>query len=172
MNNIILIGFKRSGKTDFGKKLAAKLQRPFIDTDDLISHNCRQFYKDIGEESFRLLEKKTIFALTPIQKSVIATGGGTILDPDNISMLKKMGTLIYIHVPKKELKKRLFKKPLPAFLDGEDLEGSFEKMYEARLPLFEKIADKTVSSQKQLWEAIRSEQCFASPHGESLTAKR
>jgi len=151
LSNIILIGFKRSGKTNFGKHLAVKLQRPFIDTDDLISHDCRQFYKDIGEESFRLIEKKTIFALTSIQKSVIATGGGTILDADNVSMLKKMGKLIYIYVPKKELKNRFLKKPIPAFLDLKDPEESFEKMYEIRSPIFEKVADKIVSNQQQLY---------------------
>ena len=141
MNNVILIGFKRSGKTSFGKQLAIKLKRPFIDTDDLISHDCHQFYKEVGEASFRLLEKKVVFALSSTRESVIATGGGTILDPDNVSILRKIGKLIYIYVPKNELKNRLVKKPIPAFLDLEDPEGSFEKMFEVRSPIFEKIAD-------------------------------
>lgn len=137
MDNLILIGFKRSGKTTLGKELATVLNRSFIDTDDLIAEDCHRCYKEVGEEAFRLLEKQAIFTLISAKKSVIATGGGTLLDPENISVLKKIGTLIYIYVPKEELKKRLLRKPLPAFLELE----SFEEMFEKRSSIFETVAD-------------------------------
>jgi shikimate kinase len=172
LNNLIFIGFKRSGKTSTGKKVALKLDKQFIDTDDLIALDCRQFSQEIGIDSFRLLEKKIIFSLSIVQNAVIATGGGSILDPDNVSQLKKLGKLIYLHVPKDKLKERLLKPPLPSFLDPKDLDGSFEKMYAHRAPIYEKIADIIVKDEKTLWEVIPSELCSASPRGESLTAKR
>lgn len=170
-NNVVLVGFKRSGKTTHGKKIAEKLNCNFIDTDDLIAFDCRRFYQDIGADSFRLLEKKIIFSLGVVQRSVIATGGGSILDPDNVFALKKMGKVIYLQVPKDELKARLLKSPIPSFLDPQDLDGSFEKMYRHRSPIYKKIADIIVKDEHNLWEVIHSEPFFASLHGANLTAK-
>ncbi len=116
----------------------------FIDTDDLITTNCHLLYKQ-SEELFRQLEKQVIGAIEEFHSSVIATGGGSILDPDNVAVFKKMGKIIYLQVEKEELRRRIFANPLPAFLDPANPESSFEKMYAEREPLYRQIADEILT---------------------------
>jgi len=172
LNNLILIGFKNAGKTTLALKLAKRLKRTFVDTDDLIAPNCSDFYRQIGEVSFRLIEKKILYALSGIEGCVIATGGGVVLDADNTCMLRKMGRVIYVATPKEELEKRLLCKPYPAFFDLADPSGSFEKMYLEREKRYLQTADIVVRSEKELWEAIDSDLSLQSPPGESPTARR
>lgn len=145
MNNLVLIGFKGVGKTRLGKEMALHLGYNFIDTDNLIAADCHRFYREVGEKAFRLIEKGVIGSLFKFKRTVIATGGGSILDPDNILTFKKIGKVIYLYLPKNELKKRLLKQPIPSFLEGDNFEISFEKMYQERSYLYEKIADVVIN---------------------------
>ena len=142
--NIILYGYKSSGKTTIGKLLAEQLQWQFIDIDHIIEElyqkPAHKLYESNSEE-FRLLEKQAVFSLKDIDNAVIATGGGSVLDAENVNILKKLGKLIYLKVPKKIIKQRMLSGRLPAFLDINDPEGSFEKMYLAREKIYTSIAD-------------------------------
>ncbi|HSW86121.1 MAG TPA: shikimate kinase [Rhabdochlamydiaceae bacterium] len=145
MKNVILFGFKGCGKTHYGRLLASRLNYPFIDTDHLIESRCadltcREIVHKIGEAEFRILEKKAIASLNIDQDTVISVGGGAVLDPDNVHILKKMGTLIYLEESKEILKQRIFNASyMPSYLDENDPLASFEKMYRERKPLYEKI---------------------------------
>lgn len=171
MNNLVLVGFKGSGKTALACQISKHLKRTFIDTDDLIAPDCRAFYEEVGETSFRLVEKKIIHALSGIKNAVIATGGGVVLDYDNIVTLRRMGHVIYIAHPKEEVKRRLLRQPYPLFLDPQDPLSSFEKMYQEREKLYQKAAHIVIHSEKELWEVIDSGLFSPSPHGESRTVK-
>src|SRR5689334_18525522 len=102
--NLLLFGFKASGKTHFGQLLAHKMHRPFIDTDDLLlelykketgqSKKAKQIYEKLGEKGFRELEKRTLYLLKEVQNSIIALGGGAVLDPENVLFLQKVGALV------------------------------------------------------------------------------
>ncbi len=155
MNNIILCGYKSSGKTTLAKKIAEKTGLHCIDTDDLIAKNNRKFYLEVGPEVFREIEKEVIKALVGFENCVIATGGGVVLDPENIVLLKKLGKIFYLRVPKEELKRRLLlMETLPGILDPLDPEGSFERMYESRVDLYEKAADYIIDSEENIWGLI------------------
>jgi shikimate kinase len=164
LSNIILCGFKGSGKTTFGKKLAQELRYAFIDTDYLISDDCRCFYEKVGEKAFRLAERKAILPLEGIQKTVVATGAGAVLDPESVVLFKKMGCIIYLKEDKEILKKRLLANPYPACFPGKDLEREFEEMYAQRKSIYEDISEF-------VWEVTPLEHCFKSPRGESLMGK-
>jgi shikimate kinase len=142
-----LCGYKSCGKTTVGKKIAEKTGRHFIDTDDLVFKNCGQLHTI---EAFREIEKEVIAALVGFQNCVIATGGGSILDPENVAILKKLGKIFYLRVPKAVIKERLLSGPLPIFLDRSHPEESFEEMYESRKDLYESIADHSVDSEEEL----------------------
>ncbi len=159
MTNFILCGFKGCGKTTLGKMLAEKLGYSFVDTDDLISSDPRGLYRQVGEKAFRLAEKKAIATLQSIQNTVVATGGGSILDKETVALLKRIGKIIYLKETKEVLKMRLLQKPYPAFFAGKNVEQEFEAMYAERQPLYEKIADHIVWSQEELWEVTRLAQC-------------
>lgn len=134
--NTILFGFKGSGKTHFGKLLAERLKRPFIDTDDLIVQlhgqenlTVRDVYKAVGEQNFRLLETEALRSLAKQEPSVIALGGGTILNPVNKELLKEMGSLIYLEASLSSLRKR----------EVNPIVGPLEVLYKERLPLYRAI---------------------------------
>ncbi len=146
-----MCGFKRSGKSTLGRELAKELGYHFIDTDLLIASDCRKFFLDLGTDVFRRYEKKIVFSLQHVEHSIIATGGGTILDPDNVAILKRLGKIVYLQVDKEELSQRLLQPPLPAFFSPDKPEQSFEEMYRERAPIYEKIADVTIKSKKDLY---------------------
>lgn len=160
---IILFGFKKCGKTHFGKLLAETLKFPFIDTDHLIEERhgktCRTLALELGESSFRALEKEIIFSLNAFQAAVISLGGGAVLDPENRDYLTKSGCLVSLHIDKAVLKKRHLTGELPSFLDPQDPEGSFEKMYSMRKPIYDAISaiqvDVTEKSDTEVLNLIK-----------------
>jgi shikimate kinase len=138
--NLILFGFKGCGKTYFGKKLSILLKRPFIDTDDLIlkayhektqqTTSIAALYRTLGEKEFRLLEKKEIDSLSFLQNSIIALGGGSILDLENEEKLKKIGKLVYLEASYETIETRKLSSAL----------GPLKPLYELRKPLYERIS--------------------------------
>jgi shikimate kinase len=148
--NIVLFGIKSSGKTTFGKKLAEKLGKAFIDTDRLIEETYQvtrkkkltisQIYQEVGPITFRALEYEVIQSLQDVQNSIIAVGGGVMLLYENVEALKKNSHLIYLVFDREALKKRvLASHPLPSFLNPNDPESSFDKMYDERDHEYQKI---------------------------------
>ncbi len=98
--NIILIGMMGSGKTTLGKWLSTALNLKFIDTDHIIEEmqgqSIRQIFDRHGVAHFRQLEAALIEKLSGVNDSVLATGGGIILNPNNNIALRQLGTVIYL----------------------------------------------------------------------------
>jgi shikimate kinase len=97
-NNIILTGFMGTGKSVVGKSLAARLGRPFFDTDVLIEEEAHasiaRLFAEQGEPYFRALEAQMIKRVCARQRAVIATGGGAIVNAENARRMKGCGTVI------------------------------------------------------------------------------
>ncbi len=111
LSNLILFGFKGAGKTSFGKQLANLLQWPFIDTDERMlsasgGSTIRELYLALGETRFRFLETEVIRALVGTKRSVIALGGGSVLDPANVALLQPLGQFVYLDVDLETLQRR------------------------------------------------------------------
>jgi shikimate kinase len=110
---------------------------------------------------------------------VIAVGGSTPLDPENLFQLKRLGKLIYLTAPKSLIRKRQLTPPIPLYIDPNDPENSFEKMWSQRISKYERIKDYQVEiDQKsdleileELWQVINLETSFGSLLGESPTEK-
>jgi shikimate kinase len=154
--NLILFGFKGSGKTHFGKLLALQMNRPFIDTDNLVAEiyfeetgkkkKVREIYEEVGEESFRQLEKKAILFLKKIGNAIIAVGGGTVLDPSNVELLVKTGSLVYLKADAEKIRKRIFQEELPAFFNKSHPEESFRQMFHDREPIYRSVPARTIDT--------------------------
>lgn len=142
--DIILFGFKHVGKTFFGKQLASRRASPFIDTDDLIvaaSPPCRsikEVYQSLGAHAFRALEARIIQSL-PAGNAVIALGAGAILNPASLRYLQNTCKLVYLAASFATLRDRILQRGLPAFVNPEDPVSSLQRLYDERLPLYEKI---------------------------------
>ena len=111
MKNIVLLGMRGSGKSTIGALLAKELKKKFFDTDAEIEKEIQMsisdFVKKEGWNAFREREKKICAALSQEKNSVIATGGGIILDTENIHALKKNGVLFFLNVPMPVLAQRI-----------------------------------------------------------------
>ena len=98
--NIVLIGYRGSGKTAVGKLLAQKLGRAFVDTDELIVQRAGLIIKDIfareGEAGFRQREAAAIAAACANDNQVIAAGGGAVLRAENVAAMKSNGNVIWL----------------------------------------------------------------------------
>lgn len=139
MKRVILIGFMGCGKTTLGKKLAKKLEVPFIDSDKEIENHFQksigELFAEHGESHFRELEREYIEALELRDDFVLATGGGMPCFANNMDKLNETGTTFYLHRSPKELAHRLVhakkQRPLIAGLkEGELLEFIEDKLNE------------------------------------------
>ena len=97
-SNLVLSGFMGTGKTSVGRRLAARLGFEFVDLDELIEAEAglpiREIFAARGEAAFRALEREMVARMAARRRSVIAVGGGAIVDPGNLAALRKIGVLI------------------------------------------------------------------------------
>ncbi|GEM64933.1 Shikimate kinase [compost metagenome] len=107
---IFLIGYMGSGKTTLAKKLASKLELPFIDTDDEIvkevGMSITEYFQLHGEEKFRALEREHLQKIAQ-QKAIVSTGGGSPCFFDNMQWMNENGVSVYLQMSPKALFDRL-----------------------------------------------------------------
>jgi shikimate kinase len=110
-DKIYLVGFMAAGKTTVARALASRLGWRAEDIDELIEARERRTVADIfarsGEPYFRALERDILHLLLPLRHVVVATGGGTFMDPDNRVAINVDGVSVWLDVPLEELVARL-----------------------------------------------------------------
>jgi shikimate kinase len=93
IRNIALCGFMGTGKSSVGRMVAEQLRFAFLDTDTVIEaragKSIAQIFSEDGEVAFRDLEKRIVKELALRDRTVIATGGGLVVDPENMASLKE-----------------------------------------------------------------------------------
>ena len=152
--NIVLIGYRCSGKTSTGKLLAEKLGRPFIDTDDLIINKTGatidKTVSNYGWQHFRDVEKSVIKEVSSAENLVIATGGGIIINEENIRNLKDNGFIVWLYTDTDTIKKRLNEDKTSAenrpSLTGDDPIDEINKVLEERKSFYRSASDMTVDT--------------------------
>jgi len=108
--NIVLIGYRGSGKSAVGRRLAARMGKRFVDTDDLIESKegkISDIVKFHGWDYFRSIEKRIIEEISEEDNLVLALGGGAVLDTDNVEGLGKNGLIIWLKADPEVLRKRM-----------------------------------------------------------------
>jgi len=136
--NVVLIGFMGTGKTAVGRRVAARLGCPFVDTDTLIEERAgrpipRIFAED-GEAAFRQLEAEVVDAAAGRDGVVIATGGGVVLRPENMARLRQTGVIVALRADPKAILARVGGSVRP-LLAG-DPEGSIRRLLAERDVLY------------------------------------
>jgi len=121
-NRIFLTGFMTSGKSTIGKILANVLGYDFFDMDREIENRTgkriTEIFEEEGEKYFRRLETAMLFELSRKENSVVALGGGTLTNEENLKLCKKSGIVIYLKVSPETLFQRLKRKTdRPLFRD-------------------------------------------------------
>jgi shikimate kinase len=152
--NIVLIGYRCSGKTVIGKMLVRELKRSFLDTDSLIEKNTGCSIEMIisrhGWDYFREIEKRMVEEVSSGDNLVIATGGGVVMDKENVRNLKENGWIVWLKGESEVLKARMDNeqrsgKTRPSLTEADPLE-EIKQVLEARTPLYEQAANLVVDT--------------------------
>jgi shikimate kinase len=117
--SIVLVGYRGSGKTTVGRKLADRLWQQFVDLDELIvrqaGKNIREIFEQHGEPHFREIESQVLRELALLEDHVIGTGGGSLMREENRRLLKDAGhKIIYLRCEPQELWRRIQADPQSA----------------------------------------------------------
>jgi shikimate kinase len=152
--NLFLVGYQCTGKSSVGRSLAATLSLPFIDTDSLVvSENgmsIREIVISRGWEAFRRLEHTALQQVCTMDRRVVATGGGIVLDADNVKLMKKSGRIIWLRASPKTIKARMLQdkasKTLRPALTSTDNISEIEETLAKRAPLYQHAMDFSVDT--------------------------
>ena len=161
-SNVYLVGLMGSGKTSIGKILAKRMGMKFIDLDDEIikDQQCSisEIFDRFGEEKFRHLENKKLLSTLEIDNCVISTGGGIIMDQDNIKIMVENGSVIHLDIDlETQLLRIKNKKNRPILRDKDNERKILIKMKKERDHIYKQIAIGSVNTSNKKRNDIVSE---------------
>lgn len=161
MKRIVLMGFMGAGKTTVGKCLAKALSCDFIDTDERIEteqgRKISEIFAKDGEAAFRDMETDLLKRLLEVDGDfVLSIGGGMPVREENRSLLRKIGTVIYLKTSKEEIIRRLSGDTSRPLLQGGALEEKITALMSAREDIYIETAHREVPTDgKQPQELAR-----------------
>ncbi|MES3036107.1 MAG: shikimate kinase [Gemmatimonadota bacterium] len=100
--HLILVGLPGAGKSTHGRRAAKQMQRPFIDLDrriaEMAGRSVAAIFAEDGEEAFRAYERDATAALALEPASIVAPGGGWVMNPENVALVKPASTIVWLQV--------------------------------------------------------------------------
>ncbi len=166
--NIVLMGYRCTGKTSAGQSLAGLLGMPFCDTDEMVERRTgRRIPRIVAEggwSAFREAEAEVIRELAGTDRSIIALGGGAVLDALNVERLKENGCFVWLCADVATLAARMEKDAASGSerpsLTGKPSVSELQTVMAEREPLYRRLADLIVDTTgieaDQVAEAIRT----------------
>ncbi len=150
MKRIFLVGPMGSGKTTVGRHLARRLGMEFIDLDHEIQARCgvevAVIFDIEGEKGFRKRESELLDELSQCDNIILATGGGSVLDPLNRRRLSERGLVIYLQTSVNQQLRRLERDKQRPLLQAPDRRQKLIELADARNPVYEEAAELVVAS--------------------------
>jgi len=147
---IWLIGMMGSGKSTIGRALQEAAGLEFADSDDEVERatglTVRQLWERKGEAALRIAETEVVRRLAARGKGVVATGGGVVLDPANVEMMKASGTVVWLRAEPPVLAGRISGTARP-LLDVDDVEQKLKAILSDRTVLYEDAADVVIETE-------------------------
>ena len=138
--NIALIGFMGTGKTSVGRLVADQLHFEYLDTDELIQTQTGRTITEIfamdGEPVFRALEQKIVEELASRVKTVIATGGGLPVNPNNLASLKAHALVVSLWSSPEKIWERVRHQSHRPLLHDENPQAKIRELLAAREPFY------------------------------------
>jgi shikimate kinase len=172
---IILIGYRCTGKTSVGKKIAERLDIPFYDTDEIIQSHTNKTIREIvekdGWDAFRAEERAIIKQFPSLAHGIIAAGGGAIMDVGNRKALKQDGVCVWLTADVSTIVERMRNDRAttaqrPSLSDS-GVEQETEEILETREPIYKEMADCIVDTAGKEIDAVVDEVCSVLDHHES-----
>lgn len=156
--NYFLVGYMYSGKSTFGRRLAADRAMDFLDLDrafeERFHYTVPRFFSTFGEEAFRRLESQLLRSTADLDNTVIATGGGTPCHSGNMDFILAHGTAIYLRMTVDQLVERALHsrnpRPLMRGLSADALRARIATQLKEREPFYLQAPIILDGSQPQL----------------------
>ncbi|WP_370325029.1 shikimate kinase [Euzebya sp.] len=163
--NIVLIGLMGSGKSTVGRLVADRLDRPFVDTDDVVEHDARRSIAEIfatdGERDFRELESAAVRQVSALRGQVIAVGGGAVVSATNATALRGTGDLVWLDAPISALVMHLTAEAergtRPLLGDPATLQATLERLYVERYDAYKRAATHILATEGRPPEVLADE---------------
>jgi shikimate kinase len=152
MKHVVLIGLPGVGKSTVGRGVAARLKRGFIDLDIHIERSfgktVSRIFEEDGEAVFRRAEAETSARVAMMAPSVIAPGGGWVLNADATAHLLASGRIIYLRVAPEAAVRRMGRgiRRRPLLVSSGDPYEAMRMIYEARKAAYERCSEMTVET--------------------------
>lgn len=150
MDNIVLIGPMGSGKTTVGRALAPRLGLSFVDLDQEIEQRCgvavSLIFEIEGEAGFRAREQTMLREMIGCRGILLATGGGSVLDPTNRQLLRAGGLVVWLQTSVEQQLRRLARDQRRPLLQTPDRRQRLEVMAAERDPLYRECAHLVIRS--------------------------
>ena len=164
---LILVGMMGAGKTTVGRRLAARLGRRFLDSDEEIEKAAQMTIPEIfaqrGEPEFRAGETRVISRLLKEDDIVLATGGGAFVNPETRSLVKSGAVSVWLKADLDVLFERVSRRSNRPLLKTADPKGTLEKLIEDRYPIYAE-ADVTVLSRDVPQDSVAADVITALLH--------
>jgi shikimate kinase len=157
--NLVLIGFMGTGKSTVGRRCARRLGYTFTDSDKVIEEKAGctipELFTAEGEAAFRERERAVIAELAATPGLVIATGGGAILNPENVANLRATGLVILLTATPDALLRRVgHRRNRPLLASASDPRARIVELLTAREPLYKNAAHHTVDTTSRSLEEV------------------
>lgn len=144
--NLVLAGFMGTGKSCVGRLLAERMGREFVDMDTWIEQRAGksipEIFRDDGEPAFRRLEREVAADLSQPRSLVIATGGGAVLDAENVDALQRGGVLICLTAEPETVLARVRSGRHRPLLEGADLDQTIRARLSERAAAYAALPHK------------------------------
>jgi shikimate kinase len=158
--SIVLVGMPGCGKSAIGRRVAPRLDLPFVDVDEEIERAAgkaiKEIFADHGEPYFRDGERRVIARLLGSGPQVMATGGGALLAEETRANIRRSGFSIWVKADVPLLVRRVMKRSNRPLFEGRNPETVMKQLMEARHPLYA-MADMVVESRDVPHEIIVGE---------------
>ena len=156
--NIVLAGFMGTGKTSVGRILAQELNMSFIDMDSIIEERAGKaislIFAEDGESHFREIERDLVSELSNERGKVIATGGGIVVNSDNVTDFSHSGLLVCLSADPETILARVAKETHRPLLEGDDKRKSILTLLESRRELYNAIEHQVDTSSLSIDETV------------------
>jgi shikimate kinase len=156
--SIVLIGMMGAGKSSVGRCLQKQTGLARLDTDEIVAAEfgmpIAQIFQNHGEEKFRGAETKVLRKLSPDRPAIIVTGGGTVLHPQNVDLLKGLGTVVWLVADEATLFERTSRRNDRPLLQKESPRAVFSKLFRERESLYAAAADLRVDTSAKTHDEV------------------
>lgn len=148
--SIVLIGMMGAGKSSVGRCLQRRTGLARLDTDEMLAAEfgipIAQIFATRGEEEFRDAETNALRKLAPDRPAIIVTGGGIVLRNENVGLLKRLGTVVWLTADEATLFERASRRNDRPLIQKENPRKVYSELFRQRGPLYAAAADVQVDT--------------------------